>query len=178
MKIVKRSKNKIKCIRDESTGHEITPEDLGMSNKLSPVNELILKQAMKAHNTDVKKVGLFDLLNDLNHGKSNLIEGNEKTYVPYIINSMLAQHEDSIFSANEMNMRHKIPNDIQFKYLSNSLRRRKRFGKKNKQVVNENILAVAKIENISIAKAKILLDTVLLEIDKLPKEYLERLDYL
>ena len=178
MKIIKQGKHKIKCIRDEESGIEITPQDLSLSNNYSDTNIKILEKALKAELKPEVKVGLFDLLNDLNYSKTNLIEGNEDVYVPYIINKMLGQHKDAIFAALEMDMRSNLSNEVQFKFLSSILRARKRYGKKAKKENNIDIDAVAKIEKLSFRKAKDLLDIVLLEIDELPEDYLEALEHL
>ena len=57
----------------------------------------------------------------------------EKGYKPYLTNRSLSYHQDSILYANEMNMRPHLDNKLQYELLLNSLRKRKRFSKWNKQ---------------------------------------------
>ena len=76
---------------------------------------------------------LKDWLNSINFNKNNLIEEDPsviKDYPPYIINRCLSQHVDTIMMANEMNQRHGLPKRLQFHFLLNSIRKRKRFGGK------------------------------------------------
>ena len=77
---------------------------------------------------------LSDYLNAINFSKVNLLDGDdltwEKKYPPYVINRCLSQHVDSIMMANEVNMRHGLSKRLQFHFLLNSIRKRKRFGGK------------------------------------------------
>ena len=77
---------------------------------------------------------LSDYLNAINWSKENLLDSDDltwyKKYPPYIINRCLSQHIDTILMANEMNMRHGIDKKLQFHFLINSIRKRKRFGGK------------------------------------------------
>ena len=74
---------------------------------------------------------LSDYLNAINWTKVNLLDGDdltwEKKFPPYIINRCLSQHIDSIMMANEMNQRHNLSKRLQFHFLINSIRKRKRF---------------------------------------------------
>jgi len=51
----------------------------------------------------------------------------EKKYPAYIINKCIAPFQDTIFLVNEMNRNHHIDNKLQFDFLLNSLRKRKRY---------------------------------------------------
>ena len=77
---------------------------------------------------------LSDYLNAINWTKVNLLDGDdltwEKKFPPYIINRCLSQHVDSIMMANEMNIHHGLNKRLQFHFLLNSIRKRKRFGGK------------------------------------------------
>jgi hypothetical protein len=65
-------------------------------------------------------------LNSINSTKEDLSE-NIKDYPPYVINRCLSGHIDCIMYANEMNMSHHLPKDMQYSFYLNSLRKRKRF---------------------------------------------------
>ena len=69
-------------------------------------------------------------LNSINQTKKNLIDEDpslEKEYSPYVINRCLSGHLDCIMFINEMNKYHFLPKKIQYDFLLNSLRTKKRF---------------------------------------------------
>tara|TARA_Y100001968_G_scaffold59081_1_gene50152 strand:- start:56 stop:439 length:384 start_codon:yes stop_codon:yes gene_type:complete len=69
-------------------------------------------------------------LNSINQTKKNLIDEDpslEKEYSPYVINRCLSGHLDCIMFVNEMNQYHFLPKKIQYDFLLNSLRTKKRF---------------------------------------------------
>ena len=73
---------------------------------------------------------LKDWLNSINQTKQNLIDEDpllEKEYPPYIVNRCFSGHIDSIMFANEMNQYHFLSKKMQYDFLLNSLRKRKRF---------------------------------------------------
>jgi len=69
---------------------------------------------------------LKDWLNSINFNKEDLT-GEISSYPPYIVNRCLSGHLDCILFVNEMNMNHHLDKDMQYKFLLNSLRKRKRF---------------------------------------------------
>ena len=73
---------------------------------------------------------LKDWLNSINFNKENLIKEDPdivKQYPPFIVNKCLAGHIDTVLFANEMNKYHHLDKDMQYSFLLNSLRKRKRF---------------------------------------------------
>jgi hypothetical protein len=73
---------------------------------------------------------LKDWLNSINFNKENLIKetpDNVKQYPPFIVNKCLAGHLDTVLFANEMNKNHHLEKDLQYSFLLNSVRKRKRF---------------------------------------------------
>jgi len=73
---------------------------------------------------------LKDWLNSINTTKENLLDEDpslEKEYAPYIINRCLSGHIDCIMFVNELNKNHSLPKKLQYDFLLNSLRKRKRF---------------------------------------------------
>ncbi len=78
-----------------------------------------------------KKLSPFDFINDINHGKKNLIVDDitEKQYNAYIINKGLSFDRDTIILANEMNCRPHLDKSMQNMNLINTIRARKRFDK-------------------------------------------------
>ena len=74
---------------------------------------------------------LKDYLNAINYTKEKLLDSDDETwkkkYPPYIVNKCLAPHNDTIMLVNEINMRHHLDKKLQFDFLLNSIRSRKRF---------------------------------------------------
>ena len=60
--------------------------------------------------------------------KKNCIVDNvtEKSYAPYMVNKALSYHIDCIMQANMMNANYGIPNKMQYDYLFDSVRAKKR----------------------------------------------------
>ena len=81
---------------------------------------------------------LKDYLNSINFSKDYLMDedpGWEKNYPAYVINKCMSHHLDTIMFANEMNIYSHIDKRLQYDFLINIVRPRKRFspwGKKQK----------------------------------------------
>ena len=106
---------------------------------------------------------LSDYLNAINWSKVNLLDGDdltwEKKYPPYVINRCLSQHVDCIMMENEMNIHHSLTKRLQFQFLLNSIRKRKRFGGKWVTTAkSKNLEYVKEYYGYSNAKAKVALD--------------------
>ena len=73
----------------------------------------------------------FDYLNSINSTKKDIMVDDiaEKGYNSYMINRGLSYFHDTVLIANEMNRYHQIDNRLQFSFLINIIRRRKRFSK-------------------------------------------------
>jgi hypothetical protein len=73
----------------------------------------------------------FDFANAIQHTKENLIvdEWSEKQYNPYMVNKALSFGIDTVIQANEMNSRNHLDKKLQFDFLINSIRGRKRYNK-------------------------------------------------
>ena len=74
---------------------------------------------------------LKEYLNAINHEKTNLMDTDdemwEKKYPPFIINKCLAPFPDTIMLVNEMNMNHSLSRKLQYDFLINTVRVKKRF---------------------------------------------------
>ena len=76
------------------------------------------------------KYELKDWLNSINQNKKNIMDDDptsEKDYAPYIINKCLSGHIDSLMYANEMNKNHFLSKKLQYDFLINILRVKRRF---------------------------------------------------
>ena len=71
----------------------------------------------------------FKYLNEINYGKRNIMvdEETEKAYVPIVINRSLYYFPDTVALANEMNRYGHFDTSLQFAFLINTIRKRKRF---------------------------------------------------
>ena len=106
---------------------------------------------------------LKDYLNAINFTKENLLDTEdftwEKKYPPFIINKCLSMHYDCIAQANEMNGYHFLDKKVQFHFLINSIRKKKRFGGKwLSQSKLKNLEYVKEYYGYSNEKAKQALD--------------------
>ena len=74
---------------------------------------------------------LKEYLNAINYSKENLMDGEdpmwEKKYPAFVVNKCLAPFNDTIHLVNEMNIHHHLDNKLQFDFLLNTLRTRKRY---------------------------------------------------
>lgn len=92
----------------------------------------------------------FDYINSISHTKKNLIKDSEdpaqaeKEYNAYIVNKGLSYFIDTIFYANDMNTNHHVDAKLQYNYLINSIRPKKRFAKWVKKL-SEDDLEVVKL---------------------------------
>ena len=90
----------------------------------------------------------FDYVNAINFNKQDLMTGTENdelaeaAYVPFLTNRSLSNFPDTILYANEMNMNHHLDNKLQFHYLINTIRPKKRFSKWAKRQDSESFAIV------------------------------------
>ena len=101
---------------------------------------------------------LKDYLNAINHEKTNLLDTDdemwEKKYPPFIVNKCLAPFPDTIFLVNEMNKHHHLDKKLQFDFLLNSLRTRKRYTPWLKASKQKNLEYVKEYYGYNNEKAK------------------------
>jgi len=73
----------------------------------------------------------FDYLKSINHDKNDIMVDDitEKEYKGFMINRTLSYFNDTALAANEMNIHHQIDNRLQFDFMRNIVRKRKRFSK-------------------------------------------------
>lgn len=73
----------------------------------------------------------FDYLNSVNDTKQDIMKDDvdERSYVPFVINRSLSYFADTVGMANEVNRYHHIDKKLQYHFLINIIRKRKRFSK-------------------------------------------------
>lgn len=100
----------------------------------------------------------FDFINAISDTKINLFDDDpqaEKDYNAFMVNRGLSYFPDTLIYANEMNRLHSIPKKLQFDFLINSIRKKKRFSKWNKKDPEEkNISLLKEYYGFSNEKAK------------------------
>ena len=122
-------------------------------------------------------VDLKDWLNSINYSKKNLIDEDpdvEKKYPAYIINRCMSGHLDAIMYANEMNLYHNLNSKLQYDFLLNILRSKKRFSPWVKKEELKNLDYVKHYYGYSNEKAKQVLPLLSKEQLTFIQEKLER----
>tara|TARA_A100001011_G_scaffold145316_1_gene153461 strand:- start:2933 stop:3331 length:399 start_codon:yes stop_codon:yes gene_type:complete len=101
---------------------------------------------------------LKDYLNSINTGKNNLMDDGdelwEKKYPSYIVNKCLSPFTDTIMLVNEMNRNHHIDKKLQYDFLLNSLKTKKRFAPWLRSNQSKNLEYVKEYYGFSNEKAK------------------------
>ena len=73
----------------------------------------------------------FDYVKSINESKDPLMDSPdemwEKKYAPFIVNKAVYPFPDTVLLVNEMNQCHYLDNRLQFDFLLNSIRPRKRY---------------------------------------------------
>jgi Bacteriophage clamp loader A subunit len=101
---------------------------------------------------------LKDYLNSINFSKEYLMDDGdpqwEKKYPAFVVNKCMSGHIDTIMFANEMNMNHQLPSKLQYDFLLNSVRKRKRFSPWIKKEKIQDLDAVKSYYGYSNEKAQ------------------------
>ena len=97
----------------------------------------------------------FDFANAINYSKQNIMVDDltEKSYNGFMVNRSLSYFPDTVLAANEMNIHHQLDSRLQFDFLINIIRKRKRFSKWNKQKIEDDVKIVAEYYGYSNQKA-------------------------
>jgi len=98
----------------------------------------------------------FEYLNAINTTKKDLMvdDISEKTYSPFMVNRGLSYFPDTILYANEMNLNHHIDSRLQFDFLINIIKKKRRFSKWAKPMNIENLELIKEYYGYSNEKAK------------------------
>jgi len=106
------------------------------------------------------KTNPFDFTNSINQSKTDLMRGTandklaEKSYSPFLTNRALSYHNDTVFFANEMNTRHHLDNLLQYDFLLNIVRPKKRYAKWSKKDNDGDVLIVKEYFGYNDTKAR------------------------
>jgi len=98
----------------------------------------------------------FDYLNSINHSKKDVMvdDMTEKSYNSFMINRSLSYFPDTVQFANLMNRYHHTDSKLQYHFLINIIRKRKRFSKWFKAETESDIEVVKKYYGYSNEKAR------------------------
>ena len=98
----------------------------------------------------------FDYLNSINHTKQDIMDDDnaERGYNSFLINRSLSYFYDTVGIANLMNRYHHLDNKLQYHFLINIIRKRKRFSKWMKPETESDIEVVKEYYGYSNEKAR------------------------
>jgi len=119
---------------------------------------------------------LKDYLNSINFTKKDLMKSEDKEWIrkypAFIINKILSGFQDTIMLVNEVNRNHFLDKDMQYSFLLNSIRSKKRFSPFLKASKLKDIDLVKEYYGYGNEKAKTVLDILTKDQLKLIKEKL------
>ena len=105
---------------------------------------------------------LKEYLNAINVSKEPLLDSEdemwEKKFAPFIVNKCVAPFEDTVMLVNEINQLHHLDKKLQFDFLINSLRPRKRYAPWMKAKKLKNLEYVKEFYGYNNQKAKVALE--------------------
>jgi hypothetical protein len=98
----------------------------------------------------------FDYVNSINVTKKDIMPDDitEKAYPAFMVNRALSYFNDTVLYANEMNVNHHIDNKLQYHFLINIIRKKKRFSKWLKPQEVNNLELIKEYYGYSNEKAK------------------------
>jgi len=98
----------------------------------------------------------FEYLNQINHGKKDIMVDDlaERSYNGFMVNRSLSYFIDTVMPANNMNLHHHVDSRLQFDYLINTVRKKRRFAKWAKPIELNDLEVVKEYYGYSNDKAK------------------------
>ena len=98
----------------------------------------------------------FEYVNSINYSKKDIMLDDiaEKDYNSFMVNRSLSYFQDTVLMANEMNKNHQIDKRLQFDFLINIVRKRKRFSKWLKNTVESDVEVVKEYYGYNNQKAR------------------------
>lgn len=95
----------------------------------------------------------FEFVTSINSTKKYILE-DEKDYKAFLVNRSLSYFPDTALIANEMNIHHQLDPKLQYDFLINIVRKKKRFSKWAKAETLNDIDSVKEYYGYSNEKAK------------------------
>ena len=119
---------------------------------------------------------LKEYLNAINFTKKDLTKSEDKLWIKkypaFIVNKILSGFQDCIMLVNEMNRNHFMDKDMQFQFLLNSIRSKKRYSPFLRSSKLKDLDVVKEYYGYNNEKAKVALDILTKDEVKLIKEKL------
>ena len=119
---------------------------------------------------------LKEYLNAINFTKKDLMKSEDelwqKKYPSFIVNKILSGFQDCIMLVNEMNRNHFMDKDMQFQFLLNSIRSKKRYSPFLRSSKLKDLDVIKEYYGYNNDKAKTALDILTKDEVKLIKEKL------
>ncbi len=104
----------------------------------------------------------FEYLNAINYTKQDIMVDDiaEKGYNPFMVNRGLSYFNDTVLMANEMNQHAHLDNRLQFDFLINIVRKKKRFSKWAKAKSSSDVEVIKEYYGYSNEKARQISDLI------------------
>ena len=104
----------------------------------------------------------FEYLNAINYTKQDIMVDDiaEKGYNPFMVNRGLSYFNDTVLMANEMNQHAHLDNRLQFDFLINIVRKKKRFSKWTKAQTSSDVEVIKEYYGYSNEKARQISDLI------------------
>ena len=104
----------------------------------------------------------FTYVNEITNGKKHIMVDDiaEKAYNPFMVNRGLSYFHDTVLMANEMNRYHQIDKRLQFDFLINIVRKKKRFSKWAKAQTSSDVEVIKEYYGYSNEKARQISDLI------------------
>ena len=120
-------------------------------------------------------IPLGEYLNAINTTKDGLLDGgeeyNKQSYPSFVVTRCMSYFPDTLFAANELNIRPHIDPKLHFDFMRFAVRPRKRFSKWLKREQDERVSALITFYGFSAKKARealtVLTPEAVLEIQKM-----------
>lgn len=98
----------------------------------------------------------FDYVTSINYTKQDIMndDHNEKAYPAFMVNRSLSYFADTVGLANVMNQYHHLDSKLQYHFLINIVRKRKRFSKWVKPQTESDIEVIKEYYGYSNEKAR------------------------
>jgi hypothetical protein len=98
----------------------------------------------------------FNYVNSINLSKKDIMQTpeDEKAYNSFMVNRSLSYFADTAVIANEMNRYHQLDSRLQYQFLINMVRKRKRFSKWVKPEIENDLESVKEYYGYSNEKAR------------------------
>lgn len=129
-----------------------------MSNEKKNINDVfgVVEEIIQEEDKKPTPTSPFDYINSISHTKEDLMvdEWSEKNYPTFVVNKGLSFGADTVVQANEMNSRPHLDKKLQYQFLINTIRPKKRYNKWLKGQKFEAIELVKEYYGYSTEKAR------------------------